>query len=89
MPNGLVAEDITCANIINIMRNIKSKSSTEFDKIASQLLKNSMERIASSMAEICNSMIRYNIFPYDLKIVDEISLFANYMPISFNFYFDE
>ena len=73
LPNSLVTEDITCADIINIIRNIKSKSNTEFDMISSQLLKNSMEHIASSMAEICNAMIRSNIFPYDLNVVNMIT----------------
>ena len=51
-----------------MIQNIKSKSSTEFDNISTQLMTNSMERIVSSMAEIFNSMIRSGIFPYDLKI---------------------
>jgi hypothetical protein len=38
LPNSLVMEETTCAEIFNIRQNIKSKSSTEFDKISTQLM---------------------------------------------------
>ena len=79
-------EETTCAEIINIIQNIKSKPNTGFDNISTQFIKNSMETIA----EIINSMIRSGIFPNDLKIAKVITLyksgdsrlFTNYRPIS-------
>ena len=82
-------EETTCAEIINIIQNIKSKSSTGFHNITMHL--NSTERIALPMVEIVNSMIRSGIFPDDLRIATkvmplykygDVSLFTNYRPIS-------
>ena len=68
LPSSLVMEETTCAEIINIIQNIKLKSSTGFDNISTKLMKYSMESIALPMVEIFNSMIRSGIFLDDLKI---------------------
>ena len=86
LPNSLVMEETTCAEIINIILNMKSQSSN----ISTQLVKYSVESIALPLAEILNSIIRSGIFPYDLNIVKVIplyisgdaSLFAYYRTIS-------
>jgi hypothetical protein len=49
--------ETTDVEIINIIQNIKTTSSTEFDNISTQLMTNSMEHIASSLAESFNSII--------------------------------
>ena len=90
LPNSIAMEETTCAEINNIIQNIKSKSSTGFDNISTQLMKNSMESIALPMAEMFNYMIRSSIFPDDLKFAKVIplyksgdsSLFTNYRHIS-------
>ena len=43
LPINLVMEKNTCAEIINIIQNIKSMTSTGFDNISTQLMKNSMD----------------------------------------------
>ena len=90
LPSSLVMEETTCAEIINIIQNSKSKPGTGFDNISTKLMKKSMESIALPMAEMFNSMIRSGIFPNDLKMAKVIplyksgdsSLFTNYRPIS-------
>ena len=87
LPSSLVMEETTCAEIINIIQNIKSKPSTGFDNISTKLMKSSVESIALPMEDIFNSMIRSGVFPDDLKMIPlyksgDSSLFANYRPIS-------
>ena len=90
LPSSLVMEETTCAEIINIIQNIKSKPSTGFDNISTKLMKSYVESIALTMADIFNYMIRSGVFPDDLKIAKVIplyksgdsSLFTNYRPIS-------
>ena len=90
LPSSLVMEETTCAEIINIIQNIKSKPNTGFYNISTKLMKSSVESIVLPMAENFNSLIRSGIFPDDLKIAEVIplyksgdsSLFTNYRPIS-------
>ena len=58
LPNNLLKEETTCGDITNIIQNIKSKSSTGFSNISTELANNSMESIGLPMAEIFNSTIR-------------------------------
>ena len=88
LPSSLVMEETTCAEIINIIQNIKSKPSTGFDNISTKLMKSSVESIALPMAVYFYSMIRSGIFPDDLQKViplyksGDSNLFKNYRPIS-------
>ena len=77
LPNCLVMKETTCTEIINIIQNIKSKQSTGFYNISTQLMKNSMESIALPMEEIFNSMIRSGIFSDALKIAKVIPLYKS------------
>ena len=46
LPDSFAMEETTCAKIINIIQNIKSKPCTGFDNIATKLMKKNMESIA-------------------------------------------
>ena len=89
LPNSLVMEETTCAAIINIIQNIKSKPSTGFDNILTKLMKFCGNHCLT-YGEFFYSMMRSGIFPDDLKIAKVIplyksgdsSLFTNYRPIS-------
>ena len=57
LPNSLVIDETTGAEIINIIQHIKSKSSAGFDNISTKLMKNSVESTALPMTEMFNSMV--------------------------------
>ena len=55
LPSSLVMEETTCADIINIIQNIKSKPSTRLDSMSTKLMKkNHMESVILPMAEMFN-----------------------------------
>lgn len=81
-----VTEDI----ITKIIIDLKCKSSSGWDGISTNTLKNIKDEIVSPLTKIINSLINHNIFPDDMKIAKVIPLFKkgdpklleNYRPIS-------
>ena len=76
--------------IIKIMNNLPSKSSTDKDQISTNLLKQIKHCITPSLTLIINQMLNTGIFPDNMKITKVIPLFpknddkcfSNYRPIS-------
>jgi hypothetical protein len=76
--------------ILNIIKNIKTKHSVGHDNISIQIIKLCGDAIAEPLNDIANSILKEGIFPDSLKIAKVIPIFKkgnkldvnNYRPIS-------
>jgi hypothetical protein len=81
---------ISTTEISKIIKSLNTKSSYEYDKISSRMLKASMLYIISPLTYICNQSLAQEIFPDRLKFAVVKPIFkngdkyepSNYRPIS-------
>lgn len=90
LANNFEFKTVTPNSIVNIINSLKPKTSCNFDRISSKLLKNIKHEISFTLANIFNQCIKQSIFPELLKKTKVIPvykdkedfLFNNYRPIS-------
>ena len=78
------------SEIINIVRNLKKKKSTGYDKLDMIIVKKIISTILTTLAHLCNRSFNSGVFPGKMKIAKVIpifktgekNVFTNYRPVS-------
>ena len=83
-------DPIDANNILDIVKNIKSKTSMDNNNISTNLLKKSIVHITEPLSHIINISLSTGVFPEEMKVAKVIPIFKsgdntvfnNYRPIS-------
>ena len=89
-PSSFFVNPVTSFEIVNLVLQLKSKSSCGYDDLNPKILKSVINSISLPLTHIFNSSLSQGIFPDQLKIAkvipiykaDNPMLFSNYRPIS-------
>ncbi len=89
-PNSMFLKAVDEKEILDIVRNCKSKKSTDYNDIDITVVKKVIEGISKPLTYICNLSFQKGSFPNKMKIAKVIPLyktgnkhhFTNYRPIS-------
>ena len=85
-PNNFYLKPISPAELIDISRKIRSKTSKGHDGISSKLMKETIHEIAIPLTHIMNLSFSNGIVPDDMKIAKIIPIFKSGNHSSFNNY---
>lgn len=88
--NSFYMADINESDVMNIVRTMKIKTSTDCYGMSTKLLKEIMPYIVAPLVPILNSCLRAGVFPKSMKLAEVIPIYkkgdrhdpSNYRPIS-------
>ena len=85
-PHSIYFDPVTPSDIITATRNIKNKTSRDFEGLNTKLLKGSITNIIEPITYIVNSSLSTGVVPHGMKIAKVIPIFKNGDITHFNNY---